>query len=299
MNSSDDYDDRLSALALLQLAFWSIIIVLSLFLIILSALESYGIVGAAANYLCFCIFASVISIILFFIADYQESLCKRANVKIMIRFFHLFFWPALPISLPFLIIAILLAQTMKWIHSKISSASDSEKPFTSPRSDNPHNASHPEASSESCEFRICHTIWLCTYHISRHCAFSNNAFAQGHIWATLLYIATKHIRDQDTVDRIYSHFEAAASDIGDGDPYSPGVISLVRHGYQQFAPILNASGIDPRTPDGIQSLWELLKKEDFKHKDPHPSAVHAYFDYAQILISNVTTYHKTDTLSVP
>lgn len=147
------------------------------------------------------------------------------------------------------------------------------------------------------EFNICHTIWLCTYHISRHCGFSNRAFAQGHIWATLLYITAKHIRNQAIVDQIYSYFDSAASDIADGDPYPPSVLSLIHHGYKQFVPTINASGIDPRTPEGIQQLWELIKKEDFKHKDPHPSATQAYLDYTQILISNIATYLKSDDSS--
>lgn len=149
------------------------------------------------------------------------------------------------------------------------------------------------------EFNICHTIWLCTYHISRHCGFSNRAFAQGHIWATLLYITAKHIQNQAIVDQIYSNFESAAFNIADGDPYPPSVLSLIRHGYKQFAPMLNASGIDPKTPEGIQGLWDLIKKEDFKHAVPHPSAVRAYFDYTRILISNVNNYHHSDNQSAP
>lgn len=177
---------------------------------------------------------------------------------------------------------------------KLRGAPKSHAPSSETESPESHSISSEPEPEAPFEFKLCHTIWLCTYHISRHCGFSHRSFSQGHIWATLLYIAAKHIRDQAVVDQIYSYFESASHDVGEDDPYPPSILSLVRHGYSQFAPILNASGIDPRTPDGIQALWELIKKEDFKNTNPHPSAVRAYFDYAQILISNLTTYHKAD-----
>lgn len=287
MNASDENDDRLS-LTPLYVLYFGIFAILCIIEIILSILKSFGVIGPLAYYTCFCIISSFICLYLFFSSDRKERLGYSNGAKKQLVFFHLLFWPSLPLSLPLLIVAILIAS----IFNKLIQCT-----FSSPKSENGkanHSIPKKQVTTPSKEFRICHTIWLCTYHISRHCGFSNNTFAQGHVWATLLYITAKHIRDQAVVDHIYSHFESAASDVADGDPFPKSILSLIRYGYKQFAPILNSSGIDPRTPDGIHLLWDLLKKEDFKYKDPHPSATQAYFDYTQILISNLTTYHKAD-----
>lgn len=191
------------------------------------------------------------------------------------------------ISAPVVFLLFYVLIKLRGVPKSHASSSKTESPVS-------HSTSSDPEPETPFEFKLCHTIWLCTYHISRHCGFSHRSFSQGRIWATLLYIAAKHIRDQAVVDQIYSYFESASLDVGEDNPYPPSILSLVRHGYSQFAPILNASGIDPRTPDGIQALWELIKKEDFKNTDPHPSAARAYFDYTQILISNLTTYHKSD-----
>lgn len=287
MNAPDENDERLS-LTPLYVLYFGILAVLCIIEIILSILQSIGVIGPLAYYTCFCIISSFVCLYLFFSSDNKERLGYSDDAKKQIRFFHLLFWPSLPLSLPLLIAAILLASILSKLVQCVFSLTKPKR-----RKAN-HNTPKKTITPTSKEFDICRTIWLSTYHISRHCGFSHRSFSQGHIWATLLYITAKHIRDQAIIDQIYSYFESASSDVGEGDPYPPSVLSLVRHGYTQFAPILNTSGIDPRTPDGIQALWELIKKEDFKNTDPHPNAVRAYFDYTQILISNLTTYHKAD-----
>ena len=108
----------------------------------------------------------------------------------------------------------------------------------------------------------------------------------------MFYVTTKYIRDQKIVDEIYSHFDSASTGIADPEPYPSDKIHYVSFNYRYFAPILNQSGIDPRTPSGLDELWALLCKNVHNHKEPFPSAYQAFIDYAAILIADASKYES-------
>ena len=101
-------------------------------------------------------------------------------------------------------------------------------------------------------------LWECVDILEYHAGYNIPIFDKGYIWAAYFYVFAKTVRSQAIVDDLYSkQLEDAKSYFQDRmvgiDPY----ITL-SNSYKRFAPVLNASGIEPRTPSGRNQLWNLL-----------------------------------------
>jgi len=101
-------------------------------------------------------------------------------------------------------------------------------------------------------------LWECIDIMEYHIGYDIPIFERGYLWAVYFYVFAKTVRNQTVVDDLYSrHFEDAKSYFKDRmagiDPYI-----TMSNSYKRFAPVLNASGIDPRTTSGRNQLWDLL-----------------------------------------
>ncbi len=138
---------------------------------------------------------------------------------------------------------------------------------------------------------ICQIIWQCTYYLSNHLGIASNPTYQGYLWAVLFYIVVKHIRRQDVIDKVYSHFHSSLADIAELSAYPNSKIKAIQKGYQLAVPLLSICKIDPRTPDGVSSLWDFLSGKIYIYKKPPEAAKQAFLNYSSILISNICNYY--------
>ena len=79
-----------------------------------------------------------------------------------------------------------------------------------------------------------------------------------YLWTALFYTAVKTLRNQSSVDRIYSYFAEVTGEFVTEEQYTELVIAKVRETYRNLRPALNSSGIDPRSGNARLALWNLL-----------------------------------------
>lgn len=101
-------------------------------------------------------------------------------------------------------------------------------------------------------------LWECVDILEYTTGYYLPIFSQAYIWAVYFYVFAKTVRSQSVVDDLYSrqHKDAISYFHGRTSGIEPYIV--LSNSYKRIAPILNASGIDPRTPDGRNQLWELL-----------------------------------------
>lgn len=85
-------------------------------------------------------------------------------------------------------------------------------------------------------------------------------FDETILFTAYFYVCVKIIRNQSIVDDIYASFYTHTREyFGDRmrgiDPFL-----IIQGSYKKFAEVLNCSGIDPRTEDGIFQLWSLIQE---------------------------------------
>ena len=99
------------------------------------------------------------------------------------------------------------------------------------------------------------------------------------------------MRDQNLVDEIYTQFKTAAEPfIKDGENKAMS-LHCIQSAYWQFRNALNASGIDPRTRDGISKLWELTAQWAFPNAQL-PEGAETSFSYnVQLLVNHALTLY--------
>ncbi len=104
------------------------------------------------------------------------------------------------------------------------------------------------------------------------------------------------MRSQDLVDEIYSQFKSAAEPfIKDGENQAM-VLHFIQSAYWWFLSTLNASGIDPRTQDGIGKLWELTSQWAFPDVQL-PESAEISFDYnVRLLVNHALTQYGLNPL---
>lgn len=112
---------------------------------------------------------------------------------------------------------------------------------------------------------LCKFIWERTIIFCKEVSDHHTLASCVYIWTSLFYVVAKAIRRQDTVDSIYLHFKEAASDFLDPNSDKEKILNYIQNQYHQFRSVLNESNIDPRTSEGMRSLWSL-------------TAIHAFSD---------------------
>lgn len=140
----------------------------------------------------------------------------------------------------------------------ISSCTESAKVVRSQKHSSESVPSPHESADQPVEYRMCSFIWICSklallydveYLEYRHYGIS---------WAVLFYFVTKHIRKQEVVNNIYSHFQTTGTKSLANCPNITRALSLCKAGYRECVILLNDSNIDPRTEEGITELWEFF-----------------------------------------
>ena len=79
-----------------------------------------------------------------------------------------------------------------------------------------------------------------------------------YLWTSLFYVAVKTLRNQSSVDRIYSYFAEVTAEFVTENQYTDLVIAKVRDTYRSLRQPLNDSCIDPRSGNGRLALWNFL-----------------------------------------
>lgn len=106
-------------------------------------------------------------------------------------------------------------------------------------------------------YRVCQLIWTRSIIFCEHIHTKPSLQSTAYIWTIFFYSITKHIRKQDIVDEIYDQFKVAAEPFIRNDEDKSMTLDYIQSAYWRFRSELNASGIDPRTHDGMGKLWEI------------------------------------------
>lgn len=134
-------------------------------------------------------------------------------------------------------------------------------------------------------YRVCHFIWARSIIFCGHILDKPSLKCVTCMWTAFFYSITKHIRNQDLVDEIYAQFKFAAEPfIKDGENVALS-LHYIQSTYWQFRSALNASGIDPRTQDGISKLWDLTAQWSFPNVQL-PEGAQDSFSYNVHLLAN-------------
>lgn len=148
----------------------------------------------------------------------------------------------------------------------------------------------PNASNNLIPERfICRLMWAEVEKFRQQFPEKMGYRAEVYCWTALFYIVIKTIRKQRIVNLIYSHFPSTTILHFSNSPYSCEAYENALSEYRSFREELNASGIDPRTPLGINSLWELLAKKMFPKDNSFESAKTFFISSA----NRVELYTKT------
>lgn len=111
------------------------------------------------------------------------------------------------------------------------------------------------ASASSPAYRVCHFMWtrsdIFCDHIQKNSSLQSKAF----IWTAFFYSITKHVRNQNIVDELYAQFKAAVEPFIASSQNKAMSFYYIQTAYWQLRSILNSSGIDPRTQEGVSELW--------------------------------------------
>ena len=116
----------------------------------------------------------------------------------------------------------------------------------------------------------CRYLWYETLMLRSSTTPPISSDACVYLWTAMFYTAVKTLRNQASVDRIYSYFAEITAEFVTEDQYTTLVIAKVRDTYRSLRHPLNASGIDPRSGNGRLALWNLLisiNPELLQHSD--------------------------------
>lgn len=116
----------------------------------------------------------------------------------------------------------------------------------------------------------CRYLWYETLMLRNSTTPPISSDACVYLWTALFYTAVKTLRNQASVDRIYSYFAEITAEFVTEDRYTTLVITKVRDTYRSLRQPLNDSGIDPRSGNGRLALWNFLissNPELLQHSD--------------------------------
>lgn len=104
----------------------------------------------------------------------------------------------------------------------------------------------------------CRYLWYETLMLRSSTSPPVSSDACVYLWTALFYTAVKTLRNQDSVNRIYSYFSEVTKEFVTEEEYADLVVAKVRSAYRSLRQPLNESGIDPRSGNGRLSLWNFL-----------------------------------------
>lgn len=171
------------------------------------------------------------------------------------------------------------------IPEKIIPSQSPNYPSSAPYSVNPAAQSVLPARNDAPSYRVCHFMWTRSIIFCEHIQEKPSLQCVTYIWTAFFYSIAKHMRNQDLVDEIYSQFKLSAEPfIKDGENKAMS-LHYIQSTYWRFRSTLNASGIDPRTQDGISKLWKLTTQWAFPDVQL-PKGAETNFSYNVQLLTN-------------
>ena len=138
-----------------------------------------------------------------------------------------------------------------------------EPPAPVPASAKPTAPSATLTHDASPAYRVCHFMWTQSIIFCERILKKPSLLSETYICTAFFYSITKHMRNQDLADEIYSQFESAAESFISDSENKAVSLHYIQSAYWQFRSTLNASGIDPRTQAGIAELWSITAKWAF------------------------------------
>ena len=140
-------------------------------------------------------------------------------------------------------------------------------------------------------FDACKFIWDRSLLLLEKILPAADLKAKTYVWTAIFYAVTKHVRKQSIVDDIFSSFPESILSVFQTHDNPEFTLLNVKSHYWKFRSILNTSGIDPRTDEGLLSLWSLT----LANVDPHLVASDSMMGFAydvKIIVRKVTyMYH--------
>lgn len=171
------------------------------------------------------------------------------------------------------------------------SASDTTTPAAPPlaKKECSNDSNKQEAPSKP-EYRLCELIWTKSILFSRYVTGDPSVACTTYVWTSFFYVITKSIRDQELVDRIYSYYEDSTRPFVHANDAPDKVIQYVITRYRRFRPILNESGIDPRSPAGLHELWELTVQWAFPNVSLPENAETEFARHSKSLVNRALDF---------
>ena len=124
----------------------------------------------------------------------------------------------------------------------------------------------PVPNSDSPPYRLCHLLWIVVFEFCKRTKISNIPRYATYLWTTFFYILIKNIRKQKVADLVYLDFPTTAkSYFGISDAQFETVLGHYRFMRRK----LIECAIDPRTDEGLKSLWRILSKQLYIDTEPH------------------------------
>ena len=140
-------------------------------------------------------------------------------------------------------------------------------------------------------YRVCHFMWTRSIMFCDHVQKNPSLQCVTYLWTAYFYSITKHIRDQNLIDEIYTQFKTSAEPFIKDCENKAMSLHCIQSAYWQFRNILNSSGIDPRMQDGISKLWDLTAQWAFPNA-PLPEGAETSFSHnVQLLVNHTLTLY--------
>ena len=134
-------------------------------------------------------------------------------------------------------------------------------------------------------YRVCHFLWTRSIIFCGHIQKNSPLICQTYIWTAFFYSITKHMRNQDLVDEIYSQLLPATEPFISKDENKTRSLDCIQSTYRRFRSVLNDSGIDPRNEGGIAELWAITAQWAFPNISLTESEEKAFM-YNMLLVTN-------------
>ena len=106
--------------------------------------------------------------------------------------------------------------------------------------------------------KTCRYLWMQVFDFRRENLIQPNFKRDIAYWTALFFVVTKIIRKQNLVDEIYEHFPNVTAFAIENKYFPYDADASSKKGteiYRGYAISLNKSNIDPRTEEGIASMW--------------------------------------------
>ena len=121
--------------------------------------------------------------------------------------------------------------------------------------------------TESREYRLCRFIWTHAILFSKEATQSPSPKCTAYLWTAFFYAVTKEIRNQEIVNHIYAQFRNSALPLVKDRQDPAKIVDDMQSHYRKLREVLNSTGIDPRTEDGLRALWGLTSAFAFPNTE--------------------------------